>query len=66
MKVVKDLLQRAHQQQELNGLLPPSHTTSEAGKVTLQLQVSAHLGLQPTWAVLGLEPTWLILGLEQT
>ena len=66
VKVVKDLLQRAHQQQELNGLLPPSHTTSEAGKVTLQLQVSAHLGLQPTWAVLGLEPTWLILGLEQT
>ncbi|XP_046884462.1 NAD kinase b isoform X2 [Hypomesus transpacificus] len=39
VKVVKDLLQRAHQQQELNGLLPPSHTTSEAGKVTLQLQV---------------------------
>ncbi|XP_062336462.1 NAD kinase b isoform X4 [Osmerus eperlanus] len=39
VKVVKDLLQRAHQQQEHNGLLPPSHSTSEAGKVTLQLQV---------------------------
>ena len=48
VKVVKDMLQRAgqqpynqetQQQQEHNGLLPHGHTNSEAGKVTLQLQV---------------------------
>lgn len=46
VKVVKDMLQRAGQQpysrepqQEHNGLLPHGHTNSEAGKVTLQLQV---------------------------
>ncbi|XP_062285050.1 NAD kinase b isoform X2 [Scomber scombrus] len=31
--------QQQQQQQELNGLLPHGHTNSEAGKVTLQLQV---------------------------
>ncbi|XP_038147895.1 NAD kinase b isoform X1 [Cyprinodon tularosa] len=46
VKVVKDMLQRAPQQTEgreaqleHNGLLPHGHTNSEAGKVTLQLQV---------------------------
>lgn len=49
VKVVKDMLQRTGQesysrepqqlQQEHNGLLPHGHTNSEAGKVTLQLQV---------------------------
>ncbi|XP_051255310.1 NAD kinase b isoform X2 [Dicentrarchus labrax] len=52
VKVVKDMLQRAgqqpydqetqqqqQQQQEHNGLPPQGHTNSEAGKVTLQLQV---------------------------
>ncbi|KAF3858044.1 hypothetical protein F7725_011245 [Dissostichus mawsoni] len=47
VKVVKDMLQRTGQQpssretqqQEHNGLLPHTHTNSEAGKVTLQLQV---------------------------
>ena len=53
VKVVKDMLQRTgqqpssrepqqqqqQQQQEHNGLLPHGHTNSEAGKVTLQLQV---------------------------
>ncbi|KAM4728116.1 NAD kinase b isoform 1-T2 [Anableps anableps] len=46
VKVVKDMLQRAGQQPdnrepqlEHNGLLPHGHTNSEAGKVTLQLQV---------------------------
>lgn len=48
VKVVKDMLHRAgeqlysrepQQQQEHNGLLPHGHTNSEAGKVTLQLQV---------------------------
>lgn len=46
VKVVKDMLQRAGQQPENrepqlehNGLLPHGHTNSEAGKVTLQLQV---------------------------
>ncbi|XP_041848571.1 NAD kinase b [Melanotaenia boesemani] len=48
VKVVKDMLQRAGQQSysrdmqqqvEHNGLLPHGHTNSEAGKVTLQLQV---------------------------
>ncbi|KAM9719304.1 NAD kinase b isoform 2-T2 [Menidia menidia] len=48
VKVVKDMLQRAGQQAysrepehqpELNGLLPHRHTSSEAGRVTLQLQV---------------------------
>ncbi|KAI3374776.1 hypothetical protein L3Q82_021336 [Scortum barcoo] len=51
VKVVKDMLQRAgqqaysrdpqqqQQQQEHNGLIPHGHTNSEAGKVTLQLQV---------------------------
>ncbi|XP_030259581.1 NAD kinase b [Sparus aurata] len=51
VKVVKDMLQREgqqpysrettqqHQQQEHNGILPQGHTNSEAGKVTLQLQV---------------------------
>lgn len=31
--------QQQQQQQEPNGLLPHGHTNSEAGKVTLQLQV---------------------------
>ncbi|XP_072219737.1 NAD kinase b [Leuresthes tenuis] len=48
VKVVKDMLQRTGQQSnsrepqqqlEHNGLLPHGHTNSEAGKVTLQLQV---------------------------
>ncbi|KAG7228983.1 hypothetical protein INR49_013216, partial [Caranx melampygus] len=49
VKVVKDMLQRTgqqphnqepqQQQPEHNGLLPHGHTNSEAGKVTLQLQV---------------------------
>ncbi|XP_037642311.1 NAD kinase b [Sebastes umbrosus] len=53
VKVVKDMLQRTGQQphsrepqqqqqqeeEEHNGLLPHGHTNSEAGKVTLQLQV---------------------------
>ncbi|XP_007563880.1 PREDICTED: NAD kinase-like [Poecilia mexicana] len=46
VKVVKDMLQRTGQQPESrepqmehNGLLPHGHTNSEAGKVTLQLQV---------------------------
>lgn len=50
VKVVKDMLQRTslqpysqepqqQQQQEVNGLLPHGHMNSEAGKVTLQLQV---------------------------
>uniref|UniRef100_A0A8C4IEW9 NAD(+) kinase n=1 Tax=Dicentrarchus labrax TaxID=13489 RepID=A0A8C4IEW9_DICLA len=39
VKVVKDMLQRQQQQQEHNGLPPQGHTNSEAGKVTLQLQV---------------------------
>ncbi|XP_053740319.1 NAD kinase b isoform X1 [Synchiropus splendidus] len=42
VKVVKDLLQSARgrdQQQEHNGLAPRGHSGSEAGKVTLQLQV---------------------------
>uniref|UniRef100_A0A8C7YW43 NAD(+) kinase n=1 Tax=Oryzias sinensis TaxID=183150 RepID=A0A8C7YW43_9TELE len=43
VKVVKDILQSAEPppppQQEHNGLLPHGHTNSEAGKVTLQLQV---------------------------
>ncbi|KAM8850729.1 NAD kinase b isoform 2-T4 [Spinachia spinachia] len=40
VKVVKDMLQRTgQQQQEHNGLLPHGHANSEAGKVTLQLQV---------------------------
>ncbi|XP_075877974.1 NAD kinase b isoform X2 [Nelusetta ayraudi] len=53
VKVVKDMLQREgqqphdperqqqppQQQQQHNGLLPPGHAHSEAGKVTLQLQV---------------------------
>uniref|UniRef100_A0A3Q3FC36 NAD(+) kinase n=1 Tax=Labrus bergylta TaxID=56723 RepID=A0A3Q3FC36_9LABR len=40
VKVVKDMLHRAgQQQQEHNGLLPHGHTNNEAGKVTLQLQV---------------------------
>ncbi|XP_017266497.1 NAD kinase b isoform X1 [Kryptolebias marmoratus] len=46
VKVVKDMLQRTGQQLtsrepqlEPNGLLPHGHTNSEAGKVTLQLQV---------------------------
>ncbi|KAM9322681.1 NAD kinase b [Pholidichthys leucotaenia] len=52
VKVVKDMLQRTgqqpssreppqqqQQQQEHNGLLPHGHSNSEAGKVTLQLQV---------------------------
>ncbi|KAM6948810.1 NAD kinase b [Aplochiton taeniatus] len=44
VKVVKDMLQRASQesqrdQEQHNGLLPRGHTNSEAGKVTLQLQV---------------------------
>ncbi|XP_056149139.1 NAD kinase b [Lampris incognitus] len=49
VKVVKDMLQRAGQQQygreplqqeqEHNGFLPHVHTNSELGKVTLQLQV---------------------------
>ncbi|XP_074544313.1 NAD kinase b isoform X4 [Halichoeres trimaculatus] len=43
VKVVKDMLQREgqqqQQQQDHNGLLPHGLTNSEAGKVTLQLQV---------------------------
>uniref|UniRef100_A0A667XY02 NAD(+) kinase n=1 Tax=Myripristis murdjan TaxID=586833 RepID=A0A667XY02_9TELE len=50
VKVVKDMLQRTslqpysqepqqQQQQEVNGLLPHGHMNSEAGRVTLQLQV---------------------------
>lgn len=48
VKVVKDMLQRAgeppysggpQQQPEHNGLLPHGHTNTDAGKVTLQLQV---------------------------
>ncbi|KAM9789775.1 NAD kinase b [Neosynchiropus ocellatus] len=42
VKVVKDLLPSAHgreEQQEHNGLPPRGHSSSEAGKVTLQLQV---------------------------
>ncbi|XP_024130255.1 NAD kinase b isoform X1 [Oryzias melastigma] len=44
VKVVKDMLQSAEPPpppppQEHNGLLPHGHTNSEAGKVTLQLQV---------------------------
>lgn len=42
VKVVKDMPQTAElpPPQEHNGLLPHGHTNSEAGKVTLQLQVS--------------------------
>lgn len=54
VKVVKDMLQREgqqphdperQQQQQHNGLLPPGHAHSEAGKVTLQLQVEANTSL---------------------
>ena len=54
VKVVKDMLQRTgqqpqsrelQQQLEHNGLLPHGHTNSEAGKVTLQLQVGSLLSV---------------------
>ncbi|KAM9790549.1 NAD kinase b isoform 2-T3 [Syngnathus typhle] len=41
VKVVKDMFppQQREQEQEINGLVPHRYTNSEAGKVTLQLQV---------------------------
>lgn len=56
VKVVKEMLQREdqqpqdqerqqQQQQQHNGLPPPGHANSEAGKVTLQLQVEANTRL---------------------
>uniref|UniRef100_A0A3Q2TF69 NAD kinase b n=1 Tax=Fundulus heteroclitus TaxID=8078 RepID=A0A3Q2TF69_FUNHE len=53
VKVVKDMLQRTGQQPENreptlehNGLLPHGHTNSEAGKVTLQLQVGRNVSVR--------------------
>lgn len=53
VKVVKEMFQREGQQQhsqerpqqEHNGLPPHGHTSSEAGKVTLQLQVGTKINV---------------------
>lgn len=75
VKVVKDLLQRAgqqpysqeqqqqqEQQHEHNGLLPHGHTNSEAGKVTLQLQVRTKVSRGTHYWILDSLPTPTELG----